>query len=125
MGLDRRLPLTVLTALALVRGAQAQDAPAPAPMPSTLIRCGRLIDGTGHDTASNVAIVVEGERIKLLATQVIDGAAEPGTVLDERLAIACGVDALSPVLVQRAGKSPMSLDDFLRGFSVPVGTRLP
>jgi imidazolonepropionase-like amidohydrolase len=66
MGFDPRLPFTLLAAFALVPGAPAQDAPAPTPAPSTLIRCGRLIDGTGHDAASNVAILVEGERIKAI-----------------------------------------------------------
>jgi methionyl-tRNA formyltransferase len=65
-----------------------------------------------------------GERIKLLAAEVVDGSAEPGTVLDDALAIACGAGALRPLLVQRAGRGPMAPADLLRGFPLPAGTLL-
>ena len=48
----------------------------------------------------------------------------PGTVLDDRLTIACGTGAIRPALIQRAGKPAMSLDDFLRGNALPAGTML-
>jgi methionyl-tRNA formyltransferase len=67
---------------------------------------------------------VAGERIKLLAADVVEGSGEPGTSLDERMTIACGTDALRPTLVQRAGRSAMELDELLRGFTIPKGTRL-
>jgi methionyl-tRNA formyltransferase len=47
-----------------------------------------------------------------------------GTVLDDRLTIACGQGALRPLTVQRAGKPAMATEDFLRGRPVPVGTVL-
>ena len=65
-----------------------------------------------------------GERIKLLAADAVDGAGLPGSVTDDQLTIACGTGALRPVLLQRAGKSPMPLDNFLRGFPVAQGTNL-
>lgn len=65
------------------------------------------------------------ERIKLLASTLADGAAAiPGTVLDGDLTIACGAGAIRIIELQRAGKKPMSVADFLRGFSLPPGTRL-
>ena len=64
------------------------------------------------------------ERVKLLAAQVIDGHGKPGELLDDRLAIACGHGAIRPVSLQRAGRSAMSLDEFLRGFSFSSGIRL-
>ena len=64
-------------------------------------------------------------RIKLLAASCIDGSGAPGQILDDSLAIACGTGAIRPRLLQRAGKSPMSLDDFLRGHAIPAGTLLP
>ena len=67
---------------------------------------------------------VDGERVKVLAAEAIEGRATPGTVIDDRLTIACGDDALRPLKLQRAGKAPMAIDDLLRGFAVPVGTRL-
>jgi methionyl-tRNA formyltransferase len=65
---------------------------------------------------------VSGERIKLLAAALSDAKGAPGEILDG--AIACGTAALRPILLQRAGRSPMPLDDFLRGFALPVGTIL-
>ena len=67
---------------------------------------------------------VDGERIKLLAAEAVAGSDLSGTVIDERMTIACGDGALRPLMVQRAGKAPMAIDELLRGFSVPVGTRL-
>jgi methionyl-tRNA formyltransferase len=66
----------------------------------------------------------EGERIKLLAAEISDGEGAPGTVLDERLAIACAGGAILPTLVQRAGRAAMTPAELLRGFAIPVGTRL-
>jgi methionyl-tRNA formyltransferase len=67
------------------------------------------------------------ERIRVLAAEVdLDtAAAAPGTVLDERLAIACGEGALRPLRLQRPGRAPLDGDAFLRGFALPLGTRLP
>jgi len=48
----------------------------------------------------------------------------PGEVLDERLTVACGEGCLELTLVQRPGGRPLPADAFLRGFPVPVGTRL-
>jgi methionyl-tRNA formyltransferase len=69
----------------------------------------------------------KGERIRVLAAEAVAAAgraAKPGTVLDARLAIACGAGALRPTLLQRAGKAPMAADAFLRGFALPPGTVL-
>jgi methionyl-tRNA formyltransferase len=67
-----------------------------------------------------------GERIRLLAATVEAGpqGAAPGTVLDHRLAIACGDGVLRPRLLQRAGKEPMAATAFLRGFALPPGEAL-
>ena len=67
----------------------------------------------------------KGERIKLLAALVVDGRGEPGRILDDQLTIACGSGALRPLQLQRAGRGPVPAADFLRGFPLPSGTRLP
>ncbi len=64
---------------------------------------------------------LDGERIKLLRAELADVSGTPGTVLDERLTIACGTGAIRPVTLQRAGKPAMALDDFLRGNAVSQG----
>ncbi len=67
---------------------------------------------------------IDGRRVKVHLAQVVDGQGKPGEVLDERLTIACGEDALQLLSVQPAGKSRMGADDFLRGTDVPVGSIL-
>jgi methionyl-tRNA formyltransferase len=72
---------------------------------------------------------VAGERAKLVAAEVLppQGAAHgagPGTVIDDALTIACNPGAIRPLLVQRAGRGVVSAAELLRGFAVPVGTRL-
>ncbi len=68
-----------------------------------------------------------GERIRVLAAEIqpLAPAAEPGTVLDASLAIACGNGALRPLRLQRAGRAALPTADFLRGFALPPGTLLP
>ncbi|RIA45884.1 methionyl-tRNA formyltransferase [Hephaestia caeni] len=65
-----------------------------------------------------------GERIRVLSAAMADGRGGAGTVLDGELTIACAVGAIEPILVQRAGRGVMSADELLRGFPIPVGTRL-
>jgi methionyl-tRNA formyltransferase len=65
-----------------------------------------------------------GERVKLLDAECVDGAGVPGQVVGEPLVIACGEDALHCRRLQRAGKGAMDVEDFLRGFVLPVGTIL-
>jgi methionyl-tRNA formyltransferase len=64
------------------------------------------------------------ERIKVLAADPIDASGRPGTVLDDKLTIACAERALAPRLVQRAGRGAMTPAELLRGFPVPAGTQL-
>lgn len=64
------------------------------------------------------------ERVKVLGAELGDGAGAPGTLLDDRLTIACGEGAVRLTKVQRAGKKPMSAEAFLRGVALPAGTVL-
>ncbi len=68
-----------------------------------------------------------GERLKVLAAEVAaaPAGAEAGALLDEELTVACGRGALRLLQVQRPGKRPMAAAEFLRGFLLAVGTRLP
>ncbi|MGI8611793.1 MAG: methionyl-tRNA formyltransferase [Sphingomicrobium sp.] len=67
---------------------------------------------------------VNGERVKMLGAKVDEDSGRPGEVLDERLAIACDTGAVRPLVVQRAGRAPMTAQELLRGFAIPVGTTL-
>ena len=52
------------------------------------------------------------------------GQRAPGTVLDDRLTVACGEGAVRIVELQKAGGRPMRAEEFLRGTPVAAGTRL-
>jgi methionyl-tRNA formyltransferase len=65
-----------------------------------------------------------GERIKVLAADLVDAAGEPATVLDDQLTIACAAGAIAPRAVQRAGRGVMTPADLLRGFPIPRGSLL-
>jgi methionyl-tRNA formyltransferase len=65
-----------------------------------------------------------GDRVRILAAESVDGAGQPGAVLDEALMIACGTGAIRPLRVQRAGRGIMTPAELLRGFGIPAGVRL-
>jgi methionyl-tRNA formyltransferase len=66
-----------------------------------------------------------GERVKLLeAVEGTDASGKPGEILDDSLNIAAGEGYVRPLLVQRAGRAPMSPGELLRGFAIPKGTIL-
>jgi methionyl-tRNA formyltransferase len=66
---------------------------------------------------------VGGERVRVLAADVVEGAGEAGLVA-EGLIISCGAGAIRPMMVQRAGRGVMSTEELLRGFAIAPGTRL-
>jgi methionyl-tRNA formyltransferase len=63
-------------------------------------------------------------RVKVLRTTEGEGRGAPGTALDGNLTIACGDGAVRILQLQRAGKQAMTAEEFLRGTSLPAGTRL-
>jgi methionyl-tRNA formyltransferase len=108
--------------------AKATYAPKIAKEEARLDFTGRALDLERQVRAFNPApgawFEAAGERLKLLAADPVDVAGEPGTVLDDRLTIACGKGGLVPTLVQRSGRAPMGPAELLRGFALPAGTRL-
>ncbi|MHC5233234.1 methionyl-tRNA formyltransferase [Brucella sp. LJL56] len=58
------------------------------------------------------------ERIKLQRSTPGEGKGEPGTVLDDRLTVACGEGAVRLVTLQRSGGKPLPAQEFLRGAQV-------
>jgi methionyl-tRNA formyltransferase len=63
-------------------------------------------------------------RVKLLRTTRGQGSGTPGTVIDDKLTIACGEGAVRILELQRAGRQPMKAEEFLRGTPLAAGTRL-
>lgn len=65
-----------------------------------------------------------GERIKLLASRLVEGQGTPGEVLNDTVRVACGTGAIDLLRLQRAGKGAQDRETFMRGWPIPVGTRL-
>ncbi len=77
----------------------------------------RHIHGLSPFPGAWCELPIDGEpvRIKLLRCEAACGAGEPGALLSDDLTIACGDGALRVLQLQRAGKQPMSAEQFLRG----------
>jgi methionyl-tRNA formyltransferase len=63
-------------------------------------------------------------RVKILRCEIIEGSGAPGEVLDDRLTVACKDGAIRIVELQRAGKQPMKVEEFLRGTALKPPMRL-
>jgi methionyl-tRNA formyltransferase len=64
----------------------------------------------------------QNEVIKIITAGYDEDAhhnAQPGTVLDEKLTIACAKGVLKPTLLQRQGRKMLYTDAFLRGYNIP------
>jgi methionyl-tRNA formyltransferase len=66
----------------------------------------------------------KAERVKVLGSVLADGDGVAGTLLDERLTVACGEGAVRLTKVQRAGKKPVTGEAFLRGVDLALGAVL-
>ena len=53
---------------------------------------------------------------------IIKGA--PGTILDEKLTIACFRNAIQIIELQKEGKQKITADEFLRGNKIKIGQSL-
>ncbi len=67
---------------------------------------------------------IDGVRVKLLASRVVDGQGVAGQVLDDNLTVACAGKAVQLLRLQRAGKGAQDADVFQRGFPVARGAVL-
>ena len=111
------------------RKLSAADQPVDWSKPAAEVDC--QIRGLSPSPAATCFWLPEGEaepiRLKLLMSEATDasGGAAPGTVLDDRLLIACGDGrAVRITQLQRPGKGPMTASVFLNGRPIAPGTRL-
>jgi methionyl-tRNA formyltransferase len=86
----------------------------------------RHIHGLSPFPGAWCEMVIDGEpaRIKILRCAMADGSGAPGELLDDHLAVACNEGALRILELQRAGKSPMKAEQFLRGTPLKPPLRL-
>ena len=90
-------------------------------------RLGQAVAGRARPLPRAVAVsrrvvrTAGAGRVKVLRTTKGEGSGAPGTVLDDRLTIACGDGAVRLLDLQRAGKQPMTAEEFLRGARIVPG----
>ncbi|WP_073248528.1 methionyl-tRNA formyltransferase [Shimia gijangensis] len=134
--------LSQMGADAIVKALAAIDTLTAAPQPDDGVTYAHKIDKhEAHVTWSVTALEVDrkirglstfpgawceidGQRVKLLASRLVDGTGTPGEVLDDALTVACGEGAVQLQRLQRAGKGAQDADVFQRGFPVAKGTQL-
>jgi methionyl-tRNA formyltransferase len=82
----------------------------------------RHINGLSPFPGAWCEVEIDGElvRLKILRCKLLLGKPRksppaPGTLLDDRLTVACKDGAIRILELQRAGKAPMKAEDFLRG----------
>ncbi len=70
---------------------------------------------------------VNGEtsfRARILDAIESDLSGAPGEILDSNLTIACSDKSISPILIQKEGKKPIHIEEFLRGTKIIEGSIL-
>ena len=64
------------------------------------------------------------ERIKIIEAIFVQGKWKCSIVINEQFHIGCKDGKMCPKIIQREGKKPMKLEEFLRGFIFKIGTEL-
>ena len=67
---------------------------------------------------------LDGIRMKIIKAKEIIIKGAPGTILDEKLTIACFRNAIQIIELQKEGKQKMKTNEFLRGNKIKIGQSL-
>ena len=62
------------------------------------------------------------KRIKILKAEVIHEKGEAGKIMNKEFLIGCGINSLRPLLLRVEGKQDCSINDFLLGHKIEVGS---
>jgi methionyl-tRNA formyltransferase len=62
-------------------------------------------------------------RLKILLSRAEEGTGPPGTVLDDKLLVACGTGAVRLLSLQKEGRGALDAEAFLRGQTIGPGDR--
>ena len=69
--------------------------------------------------------ILNGERFKILKAQMSYNKDQPGKVLSNDLEISCGENSIKILEIQREGKKPQKINEFVLGYSqIQKGTNL-
>lgn len=67
---------------------------------------------------------LDGKRIKIMGSKIIDKNGKPGEIMTDEFIIACGSQAIQPTTLKKEGKGLVTLAEFLKGNQVIPGTQL-
>ena len=65
-----------------------------------------------------------GERYKVLKAEISNGSGKAGAVLDDYLEISCKDKSIKILEIQRQGKSPQNINEFMLGSQIKKGSNL-
>ena len=68
--------------------------------------------------------IYKGERYKILKAQISFNKDQPGKVLSNNLEISCGKNSIKILEIQREGKKPQNISQFILGSQIEKGTNL-
>ena len=68
--------------------------------------------------------IYRGERYKILKAQISFNKDQPGKVLSSDLEISCGENSIKILEIQREGKKPQKINEFILGSQIEKGTNL-
>ena len=68
--------------------------------------------------------IYNGERYKVLKAEIANGVGKAGAVLDEYLEICCNDKSIKILEIQRQGKRPQNINEFMLGSQIKKGSNL-
>ena len=68
--------------------------------------------------------IYKGERYKILKAEISERTGEAGIVLDEHSEVACKNKSIKILEIQRQGKRPQKINEFMLGSQIKVGSNL-
>ena len=68
--------------------------------------------------------IYKGERFKILKAEISEGKGKPGIILDEYFKVACNNKSIKILEIQRQGKRPQKINEFMLGSQIKVGSNL-
>ena len=68
--------------------------------------------------------IYNGERYKVLKAEIANGVGKAGTVLDDYLEICCKDKSIKIIEIQRQGKRPQNINEFMLGSQIKKGSNL-
>ena len=68
--------------------------------------------------------IYKGERFKILKAEISEGKGKPGIILNEYFKVACNNKSIKILEIQRQGKRPQKINEFMLGSQIKEGSNL-